>query len=343
MIERLRAALGPVALAAVAAALAWLLARRVLGHQQPFFAPIAAAITLSSSRIQRSRRIVQMMGGVLLGIAIGDVLGTTLGTSTATVGLIVFVTMLFAVLLGVGFVGEGMMFVNQAAASAILVVTVHRAGTGGERALDAIVGGAVAMVLGVGLFPAEPLRLLQDAERAALSELSKVLEQLAEMLAGRSQPPEDWAQKTGYEIHQRLSALARARATARVNVRIAPRRWRLRARVADEDRRVSHLDLLGNTVISLSRAAISEGQRGIEIPPSLGQQITELGRVTGELAVVPRPWPAVLVGEVRRVARRAVEEGNAQRHGQSPVVGAILAALATDFEHVGGQPSEAAA
>ena len=38
----------PAAHAALAAALAWLIAHRALGHQQPFFAPIAAAIALST-------------------------------------------------------------------------------------------------------------------------------------------------------------------------------------------------------------------------------------------------------------------------------------------------------
>src|SRR5437763_7154240 len=82
----------PVALASLAAALAWLIAHRLLGHPQPFFAPIAAAISLSTSRIQRSRRIVQMVIGVLLGIAIAEVLVALTGTSSAALALIVLVT-----------------------------------------------------------------------------------------------------------------------------------------------------------------------------------------------------------------------------------------------------------
>jgi hypothetical protein len=72
--RRVRAAWLPVALASLAAALSWLIAHRVLGHPQPFFAPIAAAIALSTSRIKRSIRIAQMVSGVLLGIAIGELL-----------------------------------------------------------------------------------------------------------------------------------------------------------------------------------------------------------------------------------------------------------------------------
>ena len=142
-----------VALAAIAAALAWLIAHQLLGHPQPFFAPIAAAIALSTSPIQRARRTAQMVTGVLLGIGIGEALAAVLGTGTVALGVIVFITMIAARLAGAGFFGEGMMFANQAAASAILVVTLHRHGTGGERAIDAVIGGAVAFVLGVVAVP----------------------------------------------------------------------------------------------------------------------------------------------------------------------------------------------
>ena len=54
-------------------------------------------------------------------------------------------------------------------------------------------------------------------------------------------------------VHQQLNGLARARATARVNVRVAPRRWRLRAEVDAETQRTAQLDLLANAVISLIR------------------------------------------------------------------------------------------
>src|SRR6059058_5200497 len=182
----------PVALAAVAAALAWLIAHRLLGHPQPFFAPIAAAIALSTSWIQRARRTVQMVVGVLLGIGIGEGLVAVFGTSALALGVIVFVTMGAARFTGGGFFGEGMMFANQAAASAILVLTLHRHGTGGERVLDAIVGGAVAFALGVVLFPAHPLAILATAERSMLRVLADTLDRVAERIAVGDTPDDEW-------------------------------------------------------------------------------------------------------------------------------------------------------
>ena len=160
---RLRESLWPCAQAAAAAGTAWLIAHDVLGHAQPFFAPIAAAIALSATSVRRGRRILQMVAGVMIGIGVGEAATWVMGTSALSIAITVLVTMVAAMAVAVGFFGEGMMFVNQSAAAAVLVVALHRHGTGSERALDALVGGAVAAVIGVGLFPADPLRLLRRA------------------------------------------------------------------------------------------------------------------------------------------------------------------------------------
>ena len=183
---RARAVEGPILQASLAAGIAWYVAHDLLGHAQPFFAPIAAAISLSTSHVQRSRRTVQMVVGVLLGIGVAELLHQVVGDGALPIGVVVLVTMLLAAGLGVGFVGEGMMFANQAAASAVLVIALHRAGTGAERATDAIVGGAVALVIGVGLFPADPLKLLWGAESGVLRSLAAILERTHDENADRT-------------------------------------------------------------------------------------------------------------------------------------------------------------
>ncbi len=288
--ERLRDARWPVVLASLAA-LSWFLAHRVLGHPQPFFAPIAAAIALSTSQIQRSRRIAQMVIGVLLGIGIGEGLVAIIGTSATAVGVVVLVTLTASLATAVSFFNEGMMYANQAAASAILVVTLHRHGTGGERVVDAIVGGAVAFVLGVVLFPAEPLSLLRRAELSVMRTLAAALRRVSELIAGEIQVGEEWTLQTGVEIHRQLDALARAQATARTNVRVAPRRWRLRSAVEAESHRTARLELLANAVLGLVRAAATEIHGAQPIATELEPQISRLADVIERLADTPRPWP----------------------------------------------------
>ncbi len=298
---RVRAGWAAVALAAVSSALAWLIAHRVLGHTQPFFAPIAAAISLSTSHIQRSRRIAQLVAGVLLGIAIGDLLTTLLGSSTVALGVIVFVTMTAALASGVGFFGEGLMFANQAAASAILVTTVHRTGTGLERGVDALVGGGVALVIGVVLFPAEPLAMLREAERSALEVIEGILEQAAEEASTQATRDEGWIVDASHRLHRQLSSLARVRATARANVRVAPRRWRLRPAVDDEVRRLGQLDLLATTVLGLART-LDEGEPSADASRA---HVAALARAVGLLARSGRPLPDGYPSALQTDAARA--------------------------------------
>ncbi len=336
--QRVFGALLPAVQAAGAAALAWLIAHRVLGHVQPFFAPIAAAIALSTSPVQRSRRIAQMVGGVLLGIIVGEGLYSLLGGSTAALGVIVLVTMMLALAVGAGFFGDGMMFPNQAAASAILVVTLHRHGTGSERAVDAVVGGAVALLIGVGLFPAEPLKLMRNAEQRVLEVLATRLGAVSAALREGNLPTEDWTLAAGLEIHQQLNALARARATARINVRVAPRRWRRRRTVDAEDLRTARLDLLANAVISLIRSVTM--QRDPPPPdPELQQQIKGMAGALRWLAEAPRPWTEAVLRETEAAARAALSHAEARGIDRDHVVAAVVRAVARDLIAVlGSEP-----
>jgi uncharacterized membrane protein YccC len=80
--HRIVAGARPILHSAIAASLAWLLATEVVGHEQPFFAPISAVITLGLTVGQRRRRAVELAIGVVLGIAIADALVAAIGTGT---------------------------------------------------------------------------------------------------------------------------------------------------------------------------------------------------------------------------------------------------------------------
>jgi uncharacterized membrane protein YgaE (UPF0421/DUF939 family) len=331
---RVRASFWAVLEASVAAALAWFVAHHVLGHQQPFFAPIAAAIAMSTNYFGRSKRAVQMVGGVLLGIGVAELLSALLGTSTIALGVTVMVTLLIALIVARGFVGEGMMFVNQAAASAILVVTLRRHGTGAERAVDALIGGAAALLVGVILFPSAPLPRLWAAERVVLESLAATLERLSQLLRRREAPTPEWTLAASFDIHDKLAELAQARARARANVRIAPRRWHLRPLVDAEDRRVARFDLLANAVLSLVRTTVAGLEDGQSLPAWLEDQVRALAGALRNLAQTSQPWPPELVREVGALARDALDEAPAAPVDRVPMVSAILRATVRDLAAV---------
>ncbi|HLW94978.1 MAG TPA: FUSC family protein [Solirubrobacteraceae bacterium] len=327
---RLAGSLWPITQAAVAAGLAWLVAHNLLGHAQPFFAPIAAAIALSTSSIRRGRRIVQMIAGVMIGIAVSEGAAAVMGTSWISIGVTVLVTMAAASAVAVGFFSEGMMFVNQSASAAVLVIALRHHGTGSERAIDALIGGGVAAVIGVGLFPAHPLRMLRSAEREVLRSLAGALGEIGERLGSDSRVAPDWTLAAAQDIHSQLAGLAAARMTARANVRIAPRRFALREEVSGEDGRIAVLDLLANAALSLLRIGSDALEQGETIEPALAACVRELAGSIGELAAAPQPWPAELRAAVSERMAVLGERAGSASAARGPVLASALRAASRD-------------
>ena len=296
----MRAAAGPALQASAAAGAAWYLAHDVVGHADPFFAPVAAAVALGTSHIQRARRTLQMVVGVLLGIGVSELLHPAVGAGPIGIAFVVMAVVVLVVAVSGGFVGEGMMFFNQAASAAVLVIALHRTGTGAERATDALIGGAVALFIGVGLVPADPLKLLAQAERRVLRSLLAILEQCHRLAPGVHvhDTDVDWELTASHDVHVQLARLALARSSARVAVRVAPRRIRLRATVDREEARVSQLHLLAGSVLSLMRTIVDVREYGE--PPAEGSA-DDIDRLAGAVRVLQGaslPWEPTVVQDV---------------------------------------------
>jgi uncharacterized membrane protein YgaE (UPF0421/DUF939 family) len=253
-LKRLRGRLFNLLQTSVASGLAWYLAHDVLGHPQAFFAPIASAVCLSISNVLRAQRAIQMMIGVTMGIGIGTVAQWLLGPGAVPITVATLIALSLAVLIGQGFIGQGMMFANQTVVSAILVLALYRSGVGWERIYDALIGGCLAIVFAVLLFPADPLKVLRRARIGVLRILQAVLSRTAEVAAGRRVPPPDWPLSAVDRVHEQLGGLIQARATARQAVRLSPRRWGLRNSVQGADHQAVHVALLAGSVLELARA-----------------------------------------------------------------------------------------
>ena len=172
----------PIVQAAVAAALAWLVATEVIGHQQPFFAPIAALVTLGLTVGERIRRAVEIAIGVAVGIAVADALVAAIGTGTWQIAVVVALAMLAATL-----IGGGPLLASQAGVSAALVATLQPPDGGFDfnRFIDALTGGGVALVVGSLLLPVNPLRLVRDSTGPLLEGLADALQRIADALRAR--------------------------------------------------------------------------------------------------------------------------------------------------------------
>ena len=218
--------LGQLAQAAVAAGIAWELALQLPDHGRPFFAPIAAAIALGAERGTRGRQAIRMMTGVSVGILVGAVV---LAVGGAGVWQIVVATA--AVLVVTTAAGASIMVRNQAAASAILIVALHRPGSNLalQRFEDALIGGAVAIVIARFLLPIDPIPIVREEARKLREQLAGALDDAARALSEGDEERADKAVERIWTIDDH--SLAEALLTAREITRRAPRRRPLRRRV----------------------------------------------------------------------------------------------------------------
>jgi uncharacterized membrane protein YgaE (UPF0421/DUF939 family) len=159
----------------LAAALAWQLSSSVLGHSRPFFASVAAVVCLGLTGGGRLRRTAELAAGVTLGVAIGDGWVALFGQGTWQIGVVVFLSLLTALAVN----GAGLA-VSQAAVQACFVVALPRTPHSGfHRWQDALVGGALALLV-AALLPTNPWKASRQLRTYYLTELAQVLHDTAQ-------------------------------------------------------------------------------------------------------------------------------------------------------------------
>jgi hypothetical protein len=219
-------ALGQLAQAAAAAGISWELALQLPNHGQPFFAPISSAIALGAERGTRGRQAIRMMTGVAVGILVG---AAVLALAGAGGWQIVVGT--GVALVATTAVGAPPMVRNQAAASAILIVALHRPGSdlAIQRLEDALIGGAVAILIARFLLPVDPIPTVLDEARTLREQLAGALDEAAHALQEHDRERAEAAVERIWRIDD--GPLGRALLIARDVTRSAPRRRPLRRRV----------------------------------------------------------------------------------------------------------------
>src|SRR3954454_20678985 len=113
--QRLRAGGWVLVQGALAATVAWVLAKHVFGHAQPFFAPVAAVVGLNTALGERGLHAVRLLYGVIVGILVGEVALLALGHGFGTLGLATLIAMAL-----VHAFGGARITIAQAAVGAIL-------------------------------------------------------------------------------------------------------------------------------------------------------------------------------------------------------------------------------
>ena len=252
-VERWRDRIFFIVQCALAAGVAWALARHVVGHQQPFFAPVAAMVCLGFSFGQRLRRVAEVMVGVSVGVGVGDLFVKFFGTGVAQIVFVIALAMSIAVLLG-----AGTLMTTQAGVQAAIVTTLlPHAGAGFSRWLDAVIGGVVALAAAT-IAPAAAIRRPRQQASEVLNELAAILIETAEGLCESDEDKVTDALRRARASESLLDELRSAAAEGVAVVRLSPFRRRHRGRVQQIADLVVPLDrAIRNIRVLVRRCAVS--------------------------------------------------------------------------------------
>jgi uncharacterized membrane protein YgaE (UPF0421/DUF939 family) len=325
--ERLSANAGWLAQAALATAAAWVLAQQVFGHERPIFAPVAALICVSASLGQRRRNAVEMVIGVALGIGIADALVVLIGTGPLQIAAVVCGAMVVAIAFG-----GSTVLVGEAAASALLVVTIQLPGTGlsGVRFLDSLLGGVVAIAV-TSLLPRNPVQAVHRAAAPLLSELAGALEDAARALERRELELAERAWSRAHAL--RLEELDGAVGAGKEMLHLAPFRGGTREQFARYEQAAAQIRTALTSVEALSRGvvrALSVEDNVPEPVPDALRDLAEAVRTLDEYLDDPAGRPVVQEPALRAAAQATLVLEQTANLSVSVIV-AQVRALAVDM------------
>lgn len=278
-VARLRSKAWLIGQAAVAAGLAWVVAKEVLGHQTPFFAPIAAVVSLGTSYGQRLRRVAEVTVGVAVGVLVADLLVLWIGTGPWQLTVIVALSMATAILLDTGGI-----LVTQAAVQSIIVTTLlPQPGQALVRWTDALVGGAVAL-LAAAVVPSAPLRRPRESAGVVVRKIASLLRTAAETAVepdlDRALATLASARSTDPLIHELQAAADEGMSV----VASSPFRRRHKGHVRRMAELVEPIDrAMRNTRVLVRRAAVAS-YHGQPLPRAYALLCADLASATEEMA-----------------------------------------------------------
>ncbi|TWP53038.1 aromatic acid exporter family protein [Lentzea tibetensis] len=264
-LKRWRGTALPIAQSALSAGLAWLVATSLIGHEHPFFAPIAAVVCLGVSLGQRLRRVGELVVGVSVGVGVGDALVGWIGSGPWQIALVVALAMSGAVLLD-----GGAVIALQAGSSAVLVATLLPPETGGglDRMVDALIGGLVGLAV-TALLPANPLIVAQRQAKQLFGELATALRGVATAVS-----EQDLVKAAGVLSQLRSTQTAvddfkGALKTGGEIATIAPIRWRSKDELGRYKTAASPIDYALRNTRVLARRALAALRAKEDMPETL--------------------------------------------------------------------------
>ncbi len=312
----------------VAPALAWWVSMQIFEHNQAFFAPIAAVLTLTVGNGERLSIVVEIVIGAAFGIFVGELLVLMIGRGTWQLMLVVALAVISA-----RFVGLPGLAVTQAVISGVLLVAVVPLPGMTDPALtrfaDALIGGLIALGM-IIVLPANPVREMDRGIQGLREELADILDKVAEALrdgdAGKAAEALSRARSTQPMVDT-VGALADS---ASEMARLSPFRWRQRTEMARRANALIELDHAVRNTRVLTRRTAAMLRHHEPVPDGLADAVAGLARLARTDA---GNVPALI-----EVARQAIGAASAGLTINTAALASQVRAIVADMMLAAGTP-----
>lgn len=319
-----------------ATALAYGFSTYLLGHEQAFFAPVAAVVVLLGGVGLRQRMLVDLIIGVAIGVLAAELLILGIGRGVWQLALIVTLVTAVAV-----FSGMKGLALTQAANSGVLLTAVMpavgAANPAMTRFIDALVGGLAALLMLV-LMPRNARRDLDLEVRPLLGSLQGVLKRLAEAMRAQDPAGANEALTRARGLQAQVNTALTTAANAREATSLSPHRWKQRddvdrytAVLADIDNAIRDARVLARRVQTMMRLGEFPGDHLASAVDGLAEGVGVFQDVLahpGERASAER----ALINSVRIAMEALTDEMTLNR----AAVAAQIRSLAADVLFAGG-------
>jgi hypothetical protein len=206
--------------ASFAAMCAWLVARYLLGHQSPYFAPVAALVSVRATVVQSFRDGVRYAAGFVLGVIVAVTSVELLGPNLLSLGI----TLITGTLLGTAtrFGGQGLE-VPFTATFVLLLGGSHPEDFVLSRLLDVAVGVPIGIAVNTLVLAPLHVEPAAHALRRLADDIADLLDEMADGLtAAWPVKNPDWyerSQALDPALRDVLPALSNAHESLRLNPR----------------------------------------------------------------------------------------------------------------------------
>jgi uncharacterized membrane protein YgaE (UPF0421/DUF939 family) len=267
--------------AGLAAGLSWFVAHDLVGHRQPFFAPVAAVVALGAALGQRLIRVIELVLGVAVGVLVGDTLVYFIGTGALQLSLVVALAVTIAV-----FVRGSPVIIIQASSSAVLIATLQPPTTGlaYPRFFDALIGGGVGILVTALFVPTNPVTVAQRAAEATLGSMADGIEAVAAALDRRDRPAAEEALERLRYLSEELTGYREALTASREAATISPLWWRYRDELTRYSDSAPDLDRVVRNCRVLARRAVALLRDDEPVPTELLAALDKFAAALRELA-----------------------------------------------------------